>query len=163
MTKAGTVAPRERVNITYRPATGDASEGIELPLKLLVLADLCGRPDPRPVEERAPISIDRDNFQRVMAEHKLCVRMKVPDRLSREADAELEIDLRIEALTDLTPDGIVAQVPALQKLLGLRRALVALKGPMGNLPAFRKKIQVLLGDEQTRQLLKNELGGPREE
>ena len=32
MAKEGTVAPRERVNITYRPATGDAKEDVEAPL-----------------------------------------------------------------------------------------------------------------------------------
>ena len=33
MAKEGTVAPKERVNIVYRPATGDAQEEVELPLK----------------------------------------------------------------------------------------------------------------------------------
>ena len=36
MAKEGSVAPRERVNIVYKPATGDAQEEKELPLKLLV-------------------------------------------------------------------------------------------------------------------------------
>ncbi|TFG58762.1 MAG: type VI secretion system contractile sheath small subunit, partial [Deltaproteobacteria bacterium] len=33
MAKEGTVAPKERVNIVYRPALGDAKEEVELPLK----------------------------------------------------------------------------------------------------------------------------------
>ncbi|HVZ36657.1 MAG TPA: type VI secretion system contractile sheath small subunit [Polyangiaceae bacterium] len=158
MAKEGTVAPKERVNITYKPATGDAKEGVELPLKMLVLADLTGRPDERPVEERAPISIDKDNFGRVMAEQKLSVQTSVPDRLSNEANAELQVNLELRGLSDFTPDGIAGQVPELQKLLALRNALIALKGPMGNIPAFRKKIQSLLGDEAARQQLMRELG-----
>lgn len=159
MTKAGSVAPRERVNITYHPATGDAREGVELPLKLLVLADLgCGA-DPRPVEERAPISLDRDNFARVMAEQRLCVRTTVPDRLASEPGEALQVDLPIRSLADLTPDGIVAHVPALQQLLALRRALIALKGPMGNLPEFRRTLQRLLGDAQARARLTAEIEG----
>ena len=39
-----------------------------------------------------------------------------------------------------------------------RTALNALKGPLGNIPAFRKKIQGLLGDAEGRQKLMNELG-----
>ncbi len=158
MAKEGTVAPKERVNITYKPATGDAKEGVELPLKMLVLADLTGRTDERPVEERAPISIDKDNFSRVMAEQKLGVQTSVPDRLSNEANAELQINLELRGLADFTPDGIAGQVPELQKLLALRNALIALKGPMGNIPAFRKKIQSLLGDEGARRRLMSELG-----
>ncbi len=37
MAKEGSVAPKERINITFRPATGNAQEEQELPLKLLVL------------------------------------------------------------------------------------------------------------------------------
>jgi type VI secretion system protein ImpB len=36
--------------------------------------------------------------------------------------------------------------------------LVALKGPLGNTPAFRKKIQELLGDSAKREQLMKELG-----
>ena len=158
MAKEGTVAPKERVNITYKPSTGDAKEGVELPFKMLVLADLTGRTDERAVEERAPISVDKDNFGRVMAEQKLSVKSSVPDRLSQDPNAELSIELSLRGLADFTPDGIAGQVPELQKLLALRSALIALKGPMGNIPAFRKKIQSLLSDEAARQRLMSELG-----
>ena len=39
MPRESSVAPKERVNIVYRPATGDASEEVELPLKILVMGD----------------------------------------------------------------------------------------------------------------------------
>jgi type VI secretion system protein ImpB len=158
MAKEGTVAPKERVNITYRPATGQAQEQIELPLKFLLLADITGRPDPRPVEERAPISVDKDNFGRVMAEQKLRVDAMVPNRLLDEPGAEMSVSLNIGSLADFGPDGIASQVPALQQLLEVRNALIALKGPLGNLPAFRRKIQHLLANDQTRKQLASELG-----
>ena len=50
MAKEGTVAPKERINIVYKPATGDAQEDVELPLKMLFIGDYTGRPDPRSVE-----------------------------------------------------------------------------------------------------------------
>ncbi len=39
MAKEGSVAPKERINITFKPAVGGAQEEVELPLKLLVLGD----------------------------------------------------------------------------------------------------------------------------
>lgn len=39
MAKEGSVAPKERINITFKPATGGAQEEIELPLKLLAVGD----------------------------------------------------------------------------------------------------------------------------
>ena len=59
MAKEGSVAPKERVNIVYRPATGDAKEEIELPLKLLVVGDFTRSQDDRMVEEREPINVDK--------------------------------------------------------------------------------------------------------
>jgi type VI secretion system protein ImpB len=158
MTRKATIAPRERVNITYKPATGEASESVELPLKLLVLSDLRGHADPTPVEERRPISIDKDNFGRVMAEQDLCVRTRVPDRLQDDPQAELDVTLRFAALADFTPEGIAGQVPALQHLQRLRSALITLKGPMGNVPTFRRTLQQLLADDDARTELLRELG-----
>ncbi len=158
MSKEGSVAPKERVNITYKPTTGDAKQEVELPFKMLMLGDFTGRPDERPLEERAAISVDKDNFAMVMAEQKLSVLATVPDRLSNEPGAELTVDLQVKGLADFTPDGIAAQIPELQKLLALRGALIALKGPLGNTPAFRKKIQSLLEDDDARGRLMKELG-----
>jgi type VI secretion system protein ImpB len=39
MAKEGSVAPKERINVTFKPATGGAQEEIELPLKLLAIGD----------------------------------------------------------------------------------------------------------------------------
>jgi hypothetical protein len=58
MSKEGSVAPQERVNITYKSAVGDAKEETELPLKILAIGDYTGRRDERPVEDRKPINVD---------------------------------------------------------------------------------------------------------
>jgi type VI secretion system protein ImpB len=158
MSKEGSVAPKERVNITYKPATGDTQQQVELPLKMLMVADFTGRPDERPVEERKAISVDKDNFNQVMAEQKLRVETTVKNKLTAEPGAELHVQLDVRGLADFTPDGVAAQVPELQRLLALRQALIALKGPMGNTPAFRKKIQALLEDEGARARIMKELG-----
>jgi type VI secretion system protein ImpB len=47
MAKEGSVAPKERINVTFKPATGNAQEELELPLKLLVLGDFTQRADDR--------------------------------------------------------------------------------------------------------------------
>jgi type VI secretion system protein ImpB len=158
VSKEGSVAPKERVNIVYKPATGNAQEEVELPLKILMLGDYTGRADDRPVEDRKPINVDKDNFNDVMASHKLELNLAVPDKLSGEAGAETSVKLNFKNLSDFGPEGVVNQIPELRTLLELRSALNALKGPLGNIPAFRKKIQALLGDTEARQKLMGELG-----
>jgi type VI secretion system protein ImpB len=157
------VAPKERVNITYKPATGDRQAEVELPLKMLFVGDYTGRPDERPVEDRKPVNIDKDNFQQVLAEHNLGLQYSVPNTLTGEAGAELSLDLKFKKLSDFAPDAVAEQIPEIKTLLDLRDALTALKGPLGNVPAFRKKIQAVLGDSTARERLLGELGVGKEE
>ncbi len=157
MAKEGSVAPKERVNIRYKSDTGDAQEEVELPLKMLMLGDYTGRADDTPVEDRKAINIDKDNFNEVMEAQNLKVDLNVADKLSGEEGAEMSVSLSFKNLKDFGPEGIANQVPELKKLLELRAALNALKGPLGNVPAFRKKIEALLGDEEQRKKLMAEL------
>lgn len=158
MAKEGSVAPRERVNIVYRPATGDAQEEVELPLKILVMGDFTGRPDDRPVEEREPINIDKDNFDEVLKAQKVGVDVTVPNKLSGEPDEDMNVSLKFESIKDFSPEAIAKNTPELNRLLELREALGALKGPLSNLPNFRKKLQELVKDETAREKLLKELG-----
>jgi len=158
MAKEGSVAPKERVNITYRPATGGAQEEVELPLKFMMIGDYTLRADSTPLEERKSIQVDKDNFNDVMRSQKLALDANVDDRLSGEEGAQMAVSLKFDTLKDFEPESIVKQVPELNKLLELREALTALKGPLGNLPAFRKKIQAMLEDEGQRAQLIKELG-----
>lgn len=155
--KEGSVAPKERINIKYVPATGGQQEEIELPLKLMVTGDFKGHEEATPLEDRAAVRIDKDNFNDVMEKAGLALTMDVPSVLEGSEGDTLKVDLMFSNIKDFNPDAIARQVPELNKLLELREALVALKGPMGNIPAFRKQLQTLLGDEAARSKLSEEL------
>ncbi|AHB57767.1 type VI secretion system contractile sheath small subunit [Pseudomonas aeruginosa] len=155
--KNGSVAPKERINITYVPATNGEQEEVELPLRLLVTGDFLGREEETALEDRIPVRINKDNFNNVMAEMKLGLKENIPNVLSEGADDTLHVDLKFRSIDDFSPDAIARQIPELNKLLELREALVALKGPLGNVPAFRKQLQTMLGDESARNKLAREL------
>ncbi|MDF0729259.1 type VI secretion system contractile sheath small subunit [Pseudomonas entomophila] len=150
------VAPKERINIKYVPATGDEQAEIELPHKMLVMGDF-GLDDTRVLEDRQVMRVDKHSFNSVLQDADVALSMAVPSMLSNEPDAELAISLQFKSINDFGPDQIARQVPELHKLLELREALVALKGPLGNVPAFRKQLQHLLNDVQARKQLAQEL------
>ena len=75
-----------------------------------------------------------------------------------DADSELPVELDIRSMSDFNPASVVEQVPELRQLMELREALVALKGPLGNTPAFRRAIEALLNDEHARSQVLAELG-----
>ena len=154
--KDRSVAPKEHVNIKYVPATGDQQAETELPLKMFVVGDFKGHAEEPPIEDRKAISVDKNNFRSVMKEAGLSLSTAVTNKLDESAD-ELPVKLDIQTLDDFSPDSIARQVPELQKLVELREALVALKGPLGNVPSFRSKVQELLDNEQARDKLLAEL------
>ena len=158
MASEASIAPKERVNIRYKPATGDAREEIELPHKLLVLGDFTMRADDTPVGERKRIGVDKDNFNEVMRSQQLRLNVKVPNRLSDDPEAgDLAVSLDIGTLKDFEPDQVARAVPEVRKLLELRAALTALKGPLGNVPSFRRAIERILADEDLRKKVTDEI------
>ncbi|NWB23426.1 MULTISPECIES: type VI secretion system contractile sheath small subunit [unclassified Pseudomonas] len=159
MAKEGSVAPRERINITFKPAVGTAQEEVELPLKLLVLGDFTQREDLRKLEDRKPVGIDKNSLDEVLAKQALSLALSVPNRLQDSAEPdELAIRVRINSMKDFNPAQLVEQIPELKKLMDLRDALVALKGPLGNTPSFRKAIENALADDDSRKRVLAELG-----
>src|SRR6195952_3334483 len=74
-----------RVQITYDVEIGGAIQKKELPLVVGVLADLSGKPD-KPLaklKDRKFVSIDRDNFNDVMASSTPRIAVQVPNKLSK--------------------------------------------------------------------------------
>ncbi|HCB2207326.1 TPA: type VI secretion system contractile sheath small subunit [Citrobacter farmeri] len=155
---SGSVAPKERVNIKFQPKTGTQTAEVELPLNLLVTGNLSGITDGTPLDERQPVAINRNNFNAVLDEAGISRDFVVPSVLSETPDARMSVNLKVKSLADLSPDNIAAQVPEMRKMMELREALVALRGPMGNMPAFRAQLQALLDDEKSREQLIAELG-----
>ncbi|MBX8488849.1 type VI secretion system contractile sheath small subunit [Pseudomonas lijiangensis] len=159
MAKEGSVAPKERINVTFKPAIGGAKEEIELPLKLLVLGDFTQRADERKLEDRKAISIDKNSFDAVLEKQELTLSVNVPNRLQEsDGNEELGVHIRVRSLKDFNPASLAEQVPELKKLMELRDALMALKGPLGNVPAFRKAIESVLADAESRDRVLGELG-----
>lgn len=162
MSKDGSVAPKERVNIVYKSDTGGAQEEKELPFKQLVIGDFTLQESEVPLDKRKTIKVDKSNFNDVLKEQKLSVDINVANELvaddKKEEGEELAVHLDFQNLKDFSPDSIVEQVPELKQLIELRDALKSLKGPLGNMPEFRKKLQALVGEEGTRSQLLQELG-----
>ncbi len=158
MRQDGSVAPKERVNIVYKSDIGSATETVEIPLKLMVLGDFTKKPDSTPLEKRKPISINKTNFSDVMAGQNLNIDIDVSDRLSGEKEKSLTMSLKFQSMNDFKPDYIAKQVPELKKIIELRTALMAVKGPLGNVPEMRKAIQNIMASDESRKKLIKELG-----
>ena len=120
----GSVAPKERVNIVYKSNTGDQSEDVELPLKLLMIGDYRGKEGEDILEERVPININKDNFNDVIKSMNLSIDLNVGNTLS-EDDDEMPVHVDFKSMTDFSPESVAQQVPELNSMLQMRNALLA--------------------------------------
>lgn len=150
-------SPKERINVTYKPATGDQSAEIEIPFKTMVLGEFNPNEEAKPVEQKKPISINKNNFNDVLKNQNLSVSFTVDNKLTEEEGESLNVSLQFESMKDFSPENIVESVDEMKKLMELRQSLIALKGPLGNMPAFRKAIENAISDEDERKKLLDEL------
>lgn len=155
---SGSVAPKERINISYKPATGNARESVELPFKLLVLGDFLCRQDERIVEDRPPVTINKNNFDDVMNDAKLHLNLSVKNHLDQKEDSEINVDIDVKSLKDMEPDSLMKAIPEMRRVYELRESLLALKGPLGNNPQMRRAIMSMIKDKDQRGRLIQEIG-----
>jgi len=139
-----TVAPKERVNIVFKPNVDSLSQEVELPLKLLVLGKCTACTGALTMNERTPVNITKRNFDVVLREMAVSVDCIVPNRLNESDQDNINVHLEIDSLKDFEPNAIARQLPELKALLNLRRSLIALKGPLGNSPKFRLALESAL-------------------
>ena len=48
-------SPKERINVTYKPATGDVTEDVEIPYKMTILGEYNPNQEKIPVEDKKAI------------------------------------------------------------------------------------------------------------
>jgi type VI secretion system protein ImpB len=134
---------RPRVQITYDVETEGATQKVELPFVVGVLADLSGQPKEalKPLKDRNFTPIDRDNFDKVLEKAAPRLAMKVQDKLTGK-DQKLAVELNFRCLDDFEPARVAEQVTPLKELLDMRSRLTNLLGKMeGN-----DKLEALLSD-----------------
>ena len=158
MGKKQSESPKERINITYTPKDGGVGEEMEVPLKLLVLGDYNPNEAFTTVEDKKPVKITKNTFNDVLKEQKISIDISVPNKFSDDDESTIQTTLDISSMKDFTPENIVDQVDEMKKLKELRNALMSLKGPLGNIPAFRKAISEAVNNPEEAKKLLEELG-----
>ncbi len=150
---------RPRVQITYDVETGGAMQKVELPLVVGVLADLSGQPkEPlRPLKERKFVSIDRDNFNEVLAGSAPRVAMRVQNRLTDEA-TQLAVELNFRAMDDFEPARVAEQIGPLKELMEMRHRLTQLLSKMEGNDKLEQLLADVLSNTEKAHALAKELG-----
>ena len=94
---------------------GSGGEIDEPPFRVLMLGDWSGSAEKRPLAERKPAEIDRDNFDEVIAGMRARVELDFEDGSA--------VALDFASLDDFHPDEIYRRVPLFSELRDLRKRL----------------------------------------
>ncbi|MEC5318121.1 type VI secretion system contractile sheath small subunit [Brenneria populi subsp. brevivirga] len=148
--------PSARVNIKLNLHTGGAENKVELPLKLLAMGDYSNGQDDRPLAEREKISINKNNFNNVLAEYAPKVKLAVKNTLAGD-NSEDDVELTFRDMKDFEPEQVARQIPQLRALLSMRNLLRDLKSNLLDNGTFRRELENILKDEALSDELRAEL------
>ncbi len=158
MAKGPSKARESRVNIAISDRLRGGAEP-ELPFRLLVMGDYTLKDDKRPIAERAPVDVNKSNFDSVMQSFNLSLETTVGNRITGQG--ELPVSLRFGTLKDFRPEAIARQVPELKNLLELRDALKALRPKLGD-KAAQQKLLAAIKDPEVRNKILSLISQPAE-
>jgi type VI secretion system protein ImpB len=146
-----------RVQLKYELQTGDTVEQRQLPFVVGVLGDYTGKRDTEKpytkFKDRKFVTIDRDNFDKVMSGFDGRLALSVADKISGNRDQKLNIVLEIREMNDFTPESIVQQVEPLRKLLETRHQLAALKSKLPGNRELTGLLEQVLNNQELQQKL----------
>ena len=150
---------RPRVQITYDVETGGAMEKVELPFVVGVLSDLSGSPSEplKPLKDRKVVTIDRDNFDDVLAKAPPRLAIKVPNRLADD-DSKLAVELNFHKFEDFEPARVAEQIAPLNELLQMRQKLTQLLSKMEGNDKLEGLLAEIVGNTEKAQELAKQMG-----
>jgi type VI secretion system protein ImpB len=119
----------QRVKVSILPSS-DAKESVELDYRLLMPGNYT-KSEPGSqgmIKDRRIRTISRKgDFQKVLKDYNPKLNLVIPNKLSDEPEAQIEVKLDFQDIKDFHPDEIVKKVEPLKQLLEARERLKQLK------------------------------------
>lgn len=150
---------KPHVHITYEVDKDDGTQEIkEIPFVMGILGDFSGHPTQplKPLSQRKFISIDRDNFNEVMARMTPGLNIRVENTIDNDG-SELSLQLQFNSMEDFEPSKIVNQVAQLRKLMETRNKLRDLTTCTDKSEELEKLLEDVLKNTERTQAVAAEL------
>ena len=138
----------QRVKVAILPSS-DAKESVELDYRMLITGNFSkSEPGSQPqIRDRRLRTIgNKGDYKRVLKDINPKLKLTVPNRLSDDPDAQMEVNLDFQDIKDFHPDEIVKKVEPLQKLLEARERLKELKLAVLKDANLKKALEGVLKD-----------------
>lgn len=149
---------KNRVSITFDVEDGGSVQKKELPFIIGMIGGYSGdREDKEPLEDRTFYSVDKDNFNDVMARVGPRLSYTVENKIQDDG-SEFQVELDFKSMKDFEPDAIVDKVEPLRKLAQTREKLMTLVAKADRSRDLEKVLKEILQDADMVKALGDELG-----
>jgi len=138
----------QRVKVSILPSS-DAKESVELDYRLLIPGNF-SKSEPGSLgmlkDRRLRTIGKKGDFQKVLKDTNPKLKLTVPNKLSDDPEAQMEVDLDFQDIKDFHPDEIVKKVEPLKQLLEARDRLKQLKIAVLKDANLKKALEGVLKD-----------------
>ena len=151
--------PRSRVNLSYHTMIEGQLKEVELPFRVIVLANLShGSSTDRELdlETRRLRNLDGKNIDELMANMHITLSLKAKNCIDPEAE-ELPVEIPIKDRKSFNPAEVANAVPQIRALLLLRKLLLEMQAQVDNRKDVRNLVQQIFGDKEELAQLRKEL------
>lgn len=150
---------KPRVHIKYEVETGGAVEVKDLPFVVGIMGDFAGDPTAplKPLGERKFTTIDRDNFNEVMASLNPGLNLRVENTLQGDG-SEFAVNLAFNSIEDFEPARVAEQIDPLRKLLQTRNELRELLTKTDRSVPLENLLERILQNSEELRAFSGELG-----
>ncbi len=151
--------PRSRVNLSYHTMVEGQLREVELPFRVIVLADLShGSSTDRELdmETRRLRNLDGKNIDELMANMKITVSLKAKNFIDPEVE-QLSVEVPIKDRKSFHPAEVANAVPQIRALLLLRKLLLEMQAQVDNRKEVRNLMQQVFANKEELAQLRKEL------
>jgi len=145
---ARTVTPKmdRRITLSIKPST-DAKETVELEYRVLIPGNF-SRSEPGSHKDgdgslksrRVRVIGNKSDFKNTLKDINPRLKLVVPNKISDDPEAKLEVNLDIKDMKDIHPDEIAMKVKPIQELMEARERLKKFKHMIFKDPKLAKEI-----------------------
>jgi type VI secretion system protein ImpB len=151
--------PRSRINLRYRTMIEGQLKEVELPFRLIIMADLSqGSSTDRELdlETRRLRTLDGRNLDALMENMRMSISFQ-PKNVIDSSEDTLDVKLPLKNRASFNPDQVAAQVPKIRALMLLRKLLLEMQAQVDNRKDVRNLMQQIFSDPEQLESLKKEL------
>lgn len=150
---------RSRITLTYKTNIEGEPAVVDLPLRLMVLANLSGgssKDRDNDLDTRSLRRLEGSNLNEVIKDMGINLEMVIPNKIN-PTEESIRVKLDIGSIKDFTPEEIAKKVPQIRSLVLLKKLLEEIQSNVANKKEFSRLLAKLYSSPEALGKLKEKL------